>query len=209
MLDIALNVIGPVAVVAVIGFVWGLARRPFDTVSFAMVATYVGTPCLVVDSLGASGLKLESLSAMGLGSLLCTLAALAAGYAVVRASRLPVSTYLPASTFANTGNIGLPLALFAFGRDGLALSIAYFAVHGVLSLTIGQALAVRRFSLVETLASRPEGRLHKPTASPIRLRRTSSSASGPGGRDTSRSSCRYGADGGARPNPCPRCRPAP
>jgi malate permease and related proteins len=121
--------------------------------SFSMVATYVGTPCLVVDALSASGLRLESLAAMGVGSVLCALAALVAGYALVVASRLPVSTYLPASTFANTGNIGLPLALFAFGQDGLALAIAYFAVHTVLNFTVGQALAARRFWLRETLAS--------------------------------------------------------
>ena len=148
-----LNVIAPVAIVAVVGYFWGLARQPFDTTSFSTVATYVGTPCLVVDALGESGLKLESLTDMGFGSLLCTLSALAAGYAAVLASRQPASTYLPASTFANTGNIGLPLALFAFGQRGLALSTAYFAVHAVLNFTVGQALAARRFSLVETIAS--------------------------------------------------------
>ncbi len=153
MLAILLNVIGPVAVVAFVGWLWGLARQPFDAKSFSMVATYVGTPCLVVDSLSVSGLKLDSLAAMGLGSALCTLIALAAGYALVVASRQPVSTYLPASTFANTGNIGLPLALFAFGEDGVALAIAYFAVHSVLNFTIGQALAARRFSAVAVVAS--------------------------------------------------------
>ena len=40
----------------------------------------------------------------------------------------------------------MPLALFAFGEDGLALAIAYFAVHAVLNITIGQALAAGRFT---------------------------------------------------------------
>lgn len=153
MIGILLNVIAPVIIVAFIGWMWGLAKKPFDTVSVAMIATYVGTPCLIVNSLSASGLKLPTLTTMGAGSLLCTLAAFAAGYALVVASRQQASTYLPASTFANTGNIGLPLALFAFGEDGLALAIAYFAVHAVLNITIGQALAAGRFSVAETLAS--------------------------------------------------------
>ena len=72
---------------------------------------------------------------------------------LVTVSRQPVSTYLPASTFANCGNIGLPLALFAFGKDGLALAIAYLAVHGVFNFVIGQALAAGRFSFRETLFS--------------------------------------------------------
>jgi malate permease and related proteins len=153
MLRILLDVIGPVALVAFIGFVWGLAKRPFDTMSFSMVATYVGTPCLVIDALGSSGLKIHTLADMGLGSALCVASALAAGFLLVKVSGQPLSTYLPASTFANTGNMGLPLALFAFGQQGLALAIAYFVVHAVFTFTIGQALAARRFSLTETLVS--------------------------------------------------------
>jgi malate permease and related proteins len=153
MLAILLDVIGPVAVVACIGFLWGLARRPFDTMSFATVATYIGTPCLVIDALSTSGLKLGALVTMGLGSASCTMAALAAGFLLVTLSRRPASTYLPASTFANTGNMGLPLALFAFGEKGLALAVAYFTVHSVFTFTVGQGLAARRFSLLETLAS--------------------------------------------------------
>jgi predicted permease len=153
MLDILLNVIGPVAAVAFVGWIWGRARQPFDTVSFSMVASYVGTPCLVVDSLATSGLRADSLAAMGFGATFCTLLALAAGFLLVVLSRQSVSTYLPASTFANAGNIGLPLALFAFGKGGLALAIAYLAVHGLFNFVIGQALAARRFSFRGTLLS--------------------------------------------------------
>ena len=154
MLAILLNVIGPVAVVAFVGFVWGRARQPFDAPTFSMVATYVGTPCLIVDSLATSGLRRRQprrRSASGRRSARCSRSR--AGYALVIVSRQPMSTYLPASTFANCGNIGLPLALFAFGKDGLALAIAYLAVHGVFNFVIGQALAAGRFSLRETLLS--------------------------------------------------------
>jgi malate permease and related proteins len=153
MLEILLDVIGPVAAVAFVGWIWGRARQPFDTPTFSMVATYIGTPCLIVDSLATSGLRAESLASIGLGASLCTLLALAAGFLLVIVSRQRMSTYLPASTFANCGNIGLPLALFAFGKDGLALAIAYLAVHGIFNFTIGQALAAGRFSFRATLLS--------------------------------------------------------
>ena len=153
MLDILVDVIGPIAVVALIGWMWGRAGQPFDTLSFSMVASYVGTPCLIVDSLATSGLRADGLAAIGLGATLCTLLALAAGSLLVIVSRQPVSTYLPASTFANCGNIGLPLALFAFGKEGMALAIAYLAVHGLFNFVIGQALAAGRFSFRETAVS--------------------------------------------------------
>ena len=81
------------------------------------------------------------------------LLALALGAATVAAARQSYSAFLPASTFSNCGNVGLPLALFAFGPKGLSLAIAYFAVHGVFTFTIGQGLASRRFSLVDVLIS--------------------------------------------------------
>ena len=153
MLAILLNVIGPVALVAFIGWMWGLAEQPFDAKTFSMIATFVGTPCLIVDSLSTSGLSADSLIVTGVGATLCTLLALAAGYGLVRLSGQSMSTYLPASTFSNCGNIGLPLALFAFGKDGLALAIAYLAVHGFFNFTIGQALAAGKFSFRDTMFS--------------------------------------------------------
>lgn len=139
--------------VAFVGWAWGRSRQPFDAMSFSAVSTYIGTPCLIIDSLGNSGLRLHSLAAMGIGASLCTLIALAAGFVLVKASRQPMATYLPASAFANTGNIGLPLTLFAFGKEGMALAIAYLATHSVFNFVIGQALAAGRFSLLKTVFS--------------------------------------------------------
>ncbi|MGO9741438.1 MAG: AEC family transporter [Roseiarcus sp.] len=151
MFLILFNVIAPVALIAFVGYVWGLRKLPFDVVSFSLVSTYVGAPSLVVDSLGHSGLQADGLYAMGAAAVLCVALSLAAGYALVRISGLPVSTYLPSSTFANNGNIGLPLALFAFGAKGMSLAIAYFAVHNMFNFTIGQGLAARRFTLRDVL----------------------------------------------------------
>ena len=153
MFTILFNVIAPVALIAFAGYIWGWRKQPFDAVSFSMVSTYVGTPCLVVDSLSTAGLRLATLSSMGVASVLCVMFALAAGYALVRISGLPVATYLPSSTFANNGNIGLPLALFAFGQEGLSLAIAFFAVHLMFNFTIGQGFAARRFTLRDALLS--------------------------------------------------------
>ena len=153
LLQILLDVMGPVALIAGIGCLWGYANWKLDTLTFSLVATYVGTPCLVVEALGSSGLKADDLAQIGAGAAISVVAALALGWLVVKASRLDVSTYLPATTFANTGNMGLPLALFAFGQQGLGLAVAYFAVHGVFNFTVGQSLAARRFSLAETLMS--------------------------------------------------------
>ncbi|MEZ5483325.1 MAG: hypothetical protein R3E73_14585 [Porticoccaceae bacterium] len=39
--------------------------------------------------------------------------------------------------FSNSGNMGLPLCLFAFGQEGLVLAVAYFLPLTVLHMSVG------------------------------------------------------------------------
>ena len=43
--------------------------------------------------------------------------------------------------FSNGGNYGLPVALFAFGRDALTFATVYFLTSAVLTYTVGVSLA--------------------------------------------------------------------
>ena len=153
MLLILLNVVGPVFLVSFVGYLWGVTKRPFDAGVFSVIASSVGTPCLVIDALSTAGLKLDQFAVMGGGSVLCVAFSLALGWLTVKLTRQPVATYLPSLVFANTGNMGLPLASFAFGADGLGLAMAYFAVNTVFNFTIGQGLAARKLTLLEVVRS--------------------------------------------------------
>ena len=46
-------------------------------------------------------------------------------------------TFLPPILFGNTGNVGLPLAYFAFGDIGLGYAIVVFAIMAIMSFTFG------------------------------------------------------------------------
>ena len=48
-----------------------------------------------------------------------------------------MATYWAPLTFGNTGNLGLPIALFAFGQAGFDLAVVIFAVMAILSFTFG------------------------------------------------------------------------
>ena len=106
-----------------------------------MLVTLVGTPCLVIDNLTSSGLSPAALGQIALACVLCHAASLAAGYLFVHAMGEPVSVFLPALAFPNSGNMGLPLGLFAFGETGLALAIAWYATASLMQFTVGQAIA--------------------------------------------------------------------
>ncbi len=50
---------------------------------------------------------------------------------------MPKPGYLPSLMFANTGNMGLPLCLFAFGQAGLELAVVYFSISVIIFMTFG------------------------------------------------------------------------
>ena len=143
LFSILIDVVGPVFLVAFVGYVWSRRGAPFDPRFIALMVTSVATPSMVVDSLSTSGLQTGALGAIALASLLCHALSLGAGWLFVRAVGQPTTVFVPALTFPNTGNMGLPLGMFAFGPPGLALSIGYYAVASLLQFTVGQSIAAK------------------------------------------------------------------
>src|SRR5690606_20007935 len=54
------------------------------------------------------------------------------------------AVFSPAFLFSNTGNLGLPICLYAFGEPGLALSVAFFIVLSGTQFSLGELLAGER-----------------------------------------------------------------
>ncbi len=111
------------------------------------MVTHIATPSLILDSLGGLAVDADAFATLAGAAVVCFLAFAAVGFTVVRLAGLPVAGYLPAMIFPNCGNMGLPVALFAFGEEGLALGIAYFAVCVTTNFTLGISIAAGGFSL--------------------------------------------------------------
>jgi malate permease and related proteins len=137
-------IIAPLFVTAAIGFVWAKSGQPYESAFVTQLTTLVGVPALVFASLARLELSVAVLGEIaGAMALALALFALVGGL-VLRVFGLPFHTYLPALMFPNTGNMGLPLALFAFGRPGLALAVACFTVAAVVQFSAGQWIAAGR-----------------------------------------------------------------
>ena len=59
------------------------------------------------------------------------------GYLIIKYLNLPIKVYLPPLIFANTGNMGLPLVLFAFGEKGFKVGILYMVSTTIVHYTLG------------------------------------------------------------------------
>ena len=134
-------VIAPVFACAAVGFAWARMRVPYETAFVTRLVTNVGFPCLIFSSLLRAEITPETLGIMGFAALATTAAFAAIGALVLSLCRIELRAFLNSMIFANTGNMGLPLCLLAFGEEGLALAIAYFTVNGTLTFIVGPAIA--------------------------------------------------------------------
>jgi predicted permease len=73
---------------------------------------------------------------------------------LIRILGLSQRSFLPALTLGNTGNLGLPLCLFAFGEEGLGLAVAIYVTNSLLQFTFVPLLN-SRVSVVRTLLTTP------------------------------------------------------
>ncbi|HYG89750.1 MAG TPA: AEC family transporter [Azospirillum sp.] len=144
-------VVVPVFLIAALGFSWSRAKLPYDSAFITTFAINVSTPSLVFSSLSRLTLAGDQMLTMALASVGCIVVAAALAAPMLLAFRLPLRVYLPALSFPNAGNLGLPVCLFAFGDAGLGLAVLFFAVFAVAQFTIGPAMAAGRMELGKTL----------------------------------------------------------
>lgn len=141
MLESVLAAVLPVLVAVAAGFCWVRSGRPFDTKTLTPLVAEVGTPCLIFSTLAKTPVPPGAFAATALASMAAIFGFALVGAGVLWAAGLRLRTYLPSVVFPNAGNLGLPLALYGFGTEGLGHAIVFFAVSSIGNYTVGQAIA--------------------------------------------------------------------
>lgn len=130
------GIIVPVFMIVVVGYAYGRRARP-DLTSFNRIALDVLSPMLVYTALASRDFRWrDQLPLLAAGALLIVLTGVAA-WAVARATRTPARTLVPVVMFTNCGNMGLPLALLAFGPAGFGAAVALFSISNLIHFSVG------------------------------------------------------------------------
>ncbi len=146
MLAQIFTVIAPAILIAGLGFVWAKRGGAFDNTTISGLVMNLGSPCLIFSSLTTIELDPAAFGSVLLASVGVLVTSLIVGLVLLRVMREPLTTYLPALVHPNTGNMGLPLSLMAFGETGLALAISYFFINSVSQYTLGLSISSGQFS---------------------------------------------------------------
>lgn len=136
-----LEVLAPVFALAVAGAVWVRSGLSFPADFVSRLALVLATPPLLFVTLARAELDAARVGALVGAALLAYALAGAAIWAGLRLTGRPARVWLVPLVNGNTGNLGLPVALFALGEPGLAAAIAVFAVQAVMTFTVGLWIA--------------------------------------------------------------------
>jgi len=114
-----MNITAPVFLLAAVGFAWVKLGFEYRVEFVTRLAMTLSIPCLIFMSLMKTEIDPKALADLSLAALVAYAIVMIAFYAIIKLGRWDVQTYLAPLAFGNTGNLGLPLALFAFGDVGL------------------------------------------------------------------------------------------
>jgi len=132
-----LEIVAPVFLLAAVGYAWVRLGFEYRIEFVTQLSMTLGVPCLIFVSLMKTDVDPQALTALTLASVAAYGAVTVAAWALIAVMRLDLRTWLAPVIFGNTGNLGLPLALFAFGEIGLDYAVVVFAVMAVWSFTFG------------------------------------------------------------------------
>jgi len=126
----------PVFLIAMAGYLFG-KRKKIDLTAINDFVIYLATPALIISSLSRHAIDVYLAGKVFLS--VCTIigVSMALCFYAIKALKLPIKVYLPPALFANTGNMGLPLVLFAFGEKGFNVAILYMVSSTFLHYTLG------------------------------------------------------------------------
>ena len=132
-----LQIVAPVGLLAAVGFIWVKLGFEYRMEFITRLSMTLSVPALIFTALMKTEIQPAALTAVLMASIVAYGVLTALFWGLVVAGRLERRTYLAPLIFGNTGNVGLPLAMFAFGQAGLGFAVVIFAVMILWSFTFG------------------------------------------------------------------------
>ena len=142
-----IDVLFPVFFVIGIGFYIGKKDKKFNTNFITNFAGKIGTPAMIFYTLTTTGVTLDIFIEYFIYAVLILGAFAIVGFFFLLFLKKDPVTELPPMFLPNTGNMGVPICLFAYGTEGLGVASAIASVIILFHFTIGVFLASKKFSL--------------------------------------------------------------
>ena len=149
------EVIFPVFFVIGVGYFLGKKNPKIDTNFITHFAGNIGTPAMIFYTVTTTGITLSIFTHYFIYALIMIGGFAIIGLILLSFLKKDLSMELPPLILPNTGNMGVPICLFAYGTQGLGVASAVASVIILFHFTLGVFLAKKSFSFDIVLKSAP------------------------------------------------------
>ena len=150
------EVLFPVFFVIGIGYYLGKKNPKIDTTFITNFAANIGTPAMIIYAVTSTGINFETFKDYFWYYLLAISAFAIVGIPTLYFLKTKdIIRELPPLIMPNTGNMGVPICLFAYGTEGLGVSASITSIIILFHFTVGVFLADRKFNLYIILKNPP------------------------------------------------------
>ena len=140
------EVLFPVFFVVGIGYYLGKKNPKLDTIFITNFGANIGSPAIIFYSVTTTGLTFEVFKLYFFYYLLAIIGFSIIGVIFLYVLKKDIIAELPPFIMPNTGNMGLPICLFAYGSQGLGVAGAISSLIILFHFTLGVFLASRKFN---------------------------------------------------------------
>jgi malate permease and related proteins len=144
------GIVFPVFAVVGVGYLYSRWRHP-DMGAANQLNMTVLLPALIFGVLSGKDFNISQYGTVALAAAVVVLGSGLLAWPVARLARVPVKTFVPPMMFTNSGNMGLPLAVFAFGEQALPVAVVLFIVENGLHFTLGTWMMDHRAHWLQVL----------------------------------------------------------
>ncbi len=140
------EILFPVFFVVGIGYYLGLKKPKLDTSFITDFGANIGSPAIIFYSVVTTGLTFDLFQSYFLYYLIAIFGFSFIGIIFLSFLKKDMAMELPPFILPNTGNMGLPICLFAYGSEGLGIAGAISCLIILFHFTLGVFLASKKFN---------------------------------------------------------------
>jgi hypothetical protein len=130
------GIIFPVVAIVLVGYFYATKFQPnMETANTINMNIFL--PALMFSVLSKESFQIQNYQLLATSGVIVILGSGILAWIVAKALSINIKTFVPPMMFNNTGNIGLPLAVLAFGEIALGAAVVLFAIEMLLHFTFG------------------------------------------------------------------------
>lgn len=133
-------IMAPVLAGAGLGYSWVRLGHPYPVDFITRLVFNIGTPSLVLASLAGADIDAATFGQTMLAAALVIITMGASTFLVAKLLRRSWRVLLAPMMYPNTGNMGLPVVLYAFGGAGFVYGITVMVTVSLFQFTLGAVL---------------------------------------------------------------------